>query len=1353
MNETAANSSWEGAHSRRQFGLPLAIIVLAILLAPAVQATTFHVTTNADNGDNNNPMPGSLRNAIKDANANPGLDTIDFNIPAKGVQTIALQAQLMIITDPVVIDGYTQPGAHANTLATGDDAVVLIELDGTLVPQPASGLYILAGGCTVKGLIITNFSPGGSGISLVGQGNNLITGNFIGTPGSAGAKTGNDYGIYLASPGNTIGGLTPAERNVISGNVFEGIRASDPAVTNTRIQGNFIGTDSSGAAPLGNLLGIAFDSLGSAASNNLIGGSSPGSGNVISGNEGSGVVVTESSGISVQGNLIGTDATGKLAVGNVNGIFILGNAPGPATIGGNTAGARNVISGNGHSGIIVDQSASGVIISGNYIGTDLTGNVALPNSAYGIECAGSNSIIGSSSAGPGNVISANAVSGVRIRGLKAIGNVVLANSIGYGADGVTALGNQGDGILVFEGAGNNVIGSLTEPNFIAFNTLSGIAVIEGTGNRISSNSIRANGGLGIDLSNDGVTPNDPGDGDSGGNNFQNYPSITSVTSNGGNSMIQGILSSTPNTQFALEFFAGAQPDPSGFGEGQTLIGSVNVTTNANGDATFNPTFPFTGQYITATATDPAGNTSEFSLAVKVNAPAPALSINDVSKTEGNGGQTSANFTVTLSAVVSVPVTVNYATANGTATAPGDYAAKSGSVTFDVGETTKPISISINGDTQFEPDETFFVNLSNAVNATISKAQGLGTILNDDNQPASLQFNQAAYTTTEGQGTVTITVTRTGGVIGATSIQYATVAGGTATASSDYTPVSGTLNWADGDAADKTFTVAVTDDSLDEANETVNITLSNPTGGAILGSPSSATVTITDNDPTPSLSIADVSQTEGNSGVTNFNFTVTLSAPSGQTVSVNYATADGSALSGNDYQPASGTLTFTPGQTTKQVQVLVNGDPQNEIDETFLVTLTNPVNATTAKAQGLGTILNDDNVPALPTVQFNQSNYATQEDAGTITITVTRSGDTSGSATIDYRTTDTDTFTVNCAAKNGAAFGRCDFATVAGTLNFAAGDTSKTFKVPIINDAYAEGTETFSVVLSNPSGATLGATATATISILDNETVDGTNPILLTNNAGVGFFVRQHYLDFLGREPEPGEPWSNILQNCADQFNTNPGSASAGCDRITVSGSFFGSPEFKDKGVYLIDFYRVAFNRLPHYPEFPVDLASITGATAAEANARRAAFAANFVQRPEFTSTYGAMTNSAYVNALMNGGLGQGYNLISIVTPDPLNPDGPTKITLTTNDLINGLNGGTLTKAQVLRAIVQSDQISLALEVVNAFVASQYYGYLRREPDAVGFNGWVTYLKNNPNDFRTMVHGFVDSTEYRSRFGP
>src|SRR5262249_15566837 len=151
--------------------------------------------------------------------------------------------------------------------------------------------------------------------------------------------------------------------------------------------------------------------------------------------------------------------------------------------------------------------------------------------------------------------------------------------------------------------------------------------------------------------------------------------------------------------------------------------------------------------------------------------------------------------------------------------------------------------------------------------------------------------------------------------------------------------------------------------------------------------------------------------------------------------------------------------------------------------------------------------------------FDSPVYLVGEGDGHVTINVTRSGNVSGASTVDYRTQDTDTFTVNCAAKQGQAYGRCDFGTVVGTLSFAAGETSKSFVVPIVDDSYAEGTETFSVVLSNPTGATLVSPATATVSITDNETVDGPNPILQTNSAAVDFFVRQHYLDFLGREPE------------------------------------------------------------------------------------------------------------------------------------------------------------------------------------------------------------------------------------------
>jgi hypothetical protein len=383
----------------------------------------------------------------------------------------------------------------------------------------------------------------------------------------------------------------------------------------------------------------------------------------------------------------------------------------------------------------------------------------------------------------------------------------------------------------------------------------------------------------------------------------------------------------------------------------------------------------------------------------------------------------------------------------------------------------------------------------------------------------------------------------------------------------------------------------------------------------------------------------------------------------------------------------------------------------------------------------------------PTIKFSSANFSVNEGAGHATITVTRTGDTSGSSSVDYKTID-DPAPVRCDVINHTAYARCDYATTLDTLTFAPGETSKTFAIPIIDDSYAEGDETFQIALSNPVGASLGSPTTATVTINDNDVANGPNPILLTNPAGVSFFVRQHYLDFLAREPEMGEPWSAILNGCANQFNTDPSSPSAGCDRLTVSGSFFGSPEFLSKGVYTIVFYRVAFTRLPDYLEFAPDLRSVTGATAAETNAKRAAFANNFVLRTEFVNTYGAMSNSTYVTTLMGH-----YSLSSITTPDPANPDGGTKVTLTTNDLINGLNGSTLTRAQVLRAIVQSDQVSLNFEAVNAFVASQYYGYLRRTPDAGGFNSWVNYLSAHPSDFRTMVNGFMNSIEYRLRFGP
>ncbi len=381
------------------------------------------------------------------------------------------------------------------------------------------------------------------------------------------------------------------------------------------------------------------------------------------------------------------------------------------------------------------------------------------------------------------------------------------------------------------------------------------------------------------------------------------------------------------------------------------------------------------------------------------------------------------------------------------------------------------------------------------------------------------------------------------------------------------------------------------------------------------------------------------------------------------------------------------------------------------------------------------------------ISFSEPVYQQSENGGSVTVTVTRTGDTTGAARVSYRTVD-DPASIPCNVINGTSYARCDYATSLDTLNFAAGETSKTFVIPIIDDSYAEGNETFEVALSNPTGATLGAQATAMVTIVDNDAVSGPNPILAADNAGISFFVRQHYLDFLGREPEAGEPWSAVLSRCVDQFNANADGASAGCDRLAVSGSFFGSPEFLSKGVYTILFYRTALNRLPEYTEFAADLRGVVGGTPAETNAKRAAFANDFVSRPEFVNAYAGMTNAAFVNTLM-----QRYGLNSITAPNPENPDGPVKVTLTAEDLVQDLDQNQLTRAQALRTIVQSDEVGLNVEAINAFVASQYYGYLRRTPDSGGFNAWVNYLKTHPGDYRTMVHGFMNSFEYRLRFGP
>ena len=374
-------------------------------------------------------------------------------------------------------------------------------------------------------------------------------------------------------------------------------------------------------------------------------------------------------------------------------------------------------------------------------------------------------------------------------------------------------------------------------------------------------------------------------------------------------------------------------------------------------------------------------------------------------------------------------------------------------------------------------------------------------------------------------------------------------------------------------------------------------------------------------------------------------------------------------------------------------------------------------------------------PTPLTVQFSAANFVAGEGDGRVNITVTRSGDTSAAASVSFGTID-DAGLQPCSQVNGTASPRCDFIYSLGTLTWAAGDASaKSFSVAIVDDSYAEGSEAFRVALTSPSGAALGSPAIATVTINDNETVNGPNPI-----DGTNFFVRQQYIDFLGREPDPAgfAGWTSTINNCSGDTTQ--------CDRIHVSQLFFQSNEFQSRGYYVFKFYPVSFpgvpgvdpagaGHKPDYAQFAPDLAAVSGfLTDAQLDAAKDQFAIDFTNRAAFMARYPtSMTPTQYVDTLLQtAGVSGNFN--------------PT----TRQNLINGLTGGTLTRAQVLRQIVDSPEVS-SKYFNEAYVVMEYFGYLRRDPDAL-YLSWLNVI-NQSNDPRGMVTGFATSNEYRQRFGP
>lgn len=456
--------------------------------------------------------------------------------------------------------------------------------------------------------------------------------------------------------------------------------------------------------------------------------------------------------------------------------------------------------------------------------------------------------------------------------------------------------------------------------------------------------------------------------------------------------------------------------------------------------------------------------------------APAVSIGDVSQAEGNSGTSSFVFTVSLSSPSAQTVTVAYATSNGSATAGSDYVGSSGTVTFAPGVTSQTVAIPVTGDTANEPSETFFVTLSSPVNATLGTATGTGTIVDDDTAPALAIDSVSTPEGNSGTTAFNFTVTLSAASGQTVTVNYAT-ANGSAVAGSDYGATSGTLTFAPG-VTSQTVSVPVTGDVTNESDETFVVTLSSATNAAI--GTASGTGTIVNDDPVPAVSIADASRTEGNSGLSNMTFALTLSAPSEQTVTVNYTTSGGSAVAGSDFTATSGMVTFAPGATVQSIDIPISGDTTAEADETFGVALSAPSNAALGRANATGTIVNDDAGPVISIANVSQAEGT--GSASVFTFTVTLSAASEQTVAVSYATSD------------GTAVAGSDYVAATGTLTFAPGVTSQTFSVTVNGDATSEPTETFNVTLSSPVNATVG-TATATGTIVDDDSA----PVLTIGN--------------------------------------------------------------------------------------------------------------------------------------------------------------------------------------------------------------------------------------------------------------
>jgi uncharacterized repeat protein (TIGR01451 family) len=576
-------------------------------------AATFVVTNTNDNG------AGSLRQGILDANANSAADQISFNISGTPPFTITPLTPLPALAFPVTIDGTTQPGFAGSPV---------VHLDGSSAGTNSDGLVIAnsnGSGSVIRGLAIGRYTSAAIRISSGSSVSNcVLEGNYLGLGPDGTTPAANRTGITLGSglvQNLAIGGTSPASKNVISGNNESGIYQSGGEFHTSQVFGNFIGTNASGLASVSN--GLNGCEL-SVITDSYIGSSTAGAGNLVSGNGASGILFrSRISNCLTAGNNIGVDATGATRLANGGSGITLTTSSDSLSIvvGGTVASARNIISANLHGIDVatVFNNFGTITIQGNYIGTGAGGSGDLGNRGNGVFARGSGSslsvIVGGSSIGVANIISGNDQNGIEHSGNNVL--TVQRNFIGTNEASTSALGNTLAGISLTSSSGV-AVGGFNVGNVVAFNGGPGVRVLNGSANKISQNSIFDNGGLGIDLGNFGVEPNDTNsDNDGGANGLQNYPVISQVSAGGGTTSIAGTLYSQTNRTISIEFYTTPACDPTGFGEGNTFLGETSVITDSQGNASFAVALPGAispGSFVTAIAIN-NNDTSEFSRCV------------------------------------------------------------------------------------------------------------------------------------------------------------------------------------------------------------------------------------------------------------------------------------------------------------------------------------------------------------------------------------------------------------------------------------------------------------------------------------------------------------------------------------------------------------------------------------------------------------------------------------------------------------------------------------------------------------------------------------------------------------------